>query len=759
MRRPGTLPDGHLPDHHPEKKPLSGFPAFLRPVTLIAAMLCAPGPLGAQIPRSAFDYVSEMNIPLEASLLARGDFNADGIPDLITAGPRGLSVFLQGKSSFDWTVRTGTLMKPPSLIATGRVNRDGRDDLLVYSADPPAVAVYVTGSDGVPVYTTSIQLTAEFGELVGADLDGDGTSDILLFGKKTLGITVYRGDGRGRFTPGPVLHPEISVSLVSVARMDDDDIPDLVAVNWVANQVLVSSGFGTMNFSDPVTIACPQEPVALAVGDLDANGIRDIVAGYGERPSFTILTGDGSGNFTELTKGEIPSRPGRIRIGDVDGDGFNDLAIFTPDHRSLSVRFFGRISPFTRNQVFSAGKDAGDVIFFLDRRKRVLNAAGLRSSGTILRILHNRTITFPGPAGWQFVTGTDPSDMEVTDLNGDGWPDVVLTQASDRAVNLFLNNGRGSLLGMVSVPIPEPSYGILPIGSDPAGTGFLLSGVDGRSISYVRIRKKDLSGEVRTVRAEGGLEAIDAGAINQSSVTRIYAICHGIRNGLLQVCAFDAADRTRFEQIEIPVKVGTAPVGMLSHDFNGDGRRDLAVVSVRDMTGGLGLEVLLQTDEGFAPERVAAWDVDAGPEHDIRLWAGDIDSDGHDDLVFNTGDPLDGLYVSMAAGDGGFGPAAQIMTGVRVPGHRALVMVDFDSDGKADLVFINEKSRTIQFLPGEGAGHFAGPVNLMGAKGISGIGVADINRDSEQELLVAGEEQGTLAITTFHHPLFGRGNR
>ena len=78
----------------------------------------------------------------------------------------------------------------------------------------------------------------------------------------------------------------------------------------------------------------------------------------------------------------------------------------SPLGASISARYFDTDRPFVSGQVFATGPRPGQVVFFPDSRKRLLNAAVLPRSGQLVRILHNRTDRFPGDAGWEFVTGS-----------------------------------------------------------------------------------------------------------------------------------------------------------------------------------------------------------------------------------------------------------------------------------------------------------------------------------------------------------------
>jgi hypothetical protein len=171
--------------------------------------------------------------------------------------------------------------------------------------------------------------------------------------------------------------------------------------------------------------------------------------------------------------------------------------------------------------------------------------------------------------------------------------------------------------------------------------------------------------------------------------------------------------QAQFSTVSQPTQfpVGTLQVG----DFNGDGRPDLALGG----SGSIGL--LLNLDAGFAETDYAASGSVA------RIAAVDVDGDGHLDLVATNG----GNSVSIFMGDGlgGLGPEVTYTTG----GLSSCFVVAglFDGDRFPDLV-INEcgggaviltndgtgKFPTSAAIPGIGTtwalstGHFAGPTLL-----------------------------------------------
>jgi hypothetical protein len=725
----------------------------------LIALAIAASRMSAQPSRVAFDYRSELKPGHETTVVARGDFNGDGVPDLALAGPGHITIFEQGATSFDWKPdRVATAAPAPLAAVSGRLNADSRDDLVLLCGPRPMTAeIYLTDQHNMPVHASTIELPGDYRQMLIADPDADRDMDLLFFGKKTLGIQIYAGNGKGAFTEGPALFPELPVSQAAVAPMDGDNVPDLIVSDWLGNSVQVFPGFGAFNYGDPALLPLEDEPVSLAVGDMNGDRYRDIVAGVGERPGYVIFSGDGFGNYTASRPEGLDATPEKIRIGDIDGDARNDLLMFFPSAKSLAVRFQDAPGLFASQQTYSAGSSPADVVFFQDSRRKMLNAAVLSAGDDVVRLLHNRSAEAPEPGGLTLATGVDPADLEIADLNGDTWSDVVLLQGAEPVLSLFLNNGKGTLNGQSNLSIPLPATMFTALASPPGESDFLAAASDGATMSYVSLGGAALTAPPMTLRADAGIIPVDGRRLPGRSARRVYAMRGGTGEGDATVYAYDLTERTSHEEAATPLDIPGNMAAASVCDVDGDGRRDLAVLSAAD-TGSLGwVSFFRQGDDGFTlTRRLPFLFSDPAARPDVAFWVADLDADGNPDLVLNYRKPSNTLAVSMAAGDTAYGPEELIQTDVRVPGRKSLVVTDFDSDGKEDMVFVNERTRTVQFLPGNGKGRFEGPVNLTSARGVRGFGVADLNRDGEKELILSNSDLGVLTVTTFHHPLFVR---
>jgi hypothetical protein len=158
-------------------------------------------------------------------------------------------------------------------------------------------------------------------------------------------------------------------------------------------------------------------------------------------------------------------------------------------------------------------------------------------------------------------------------------------------------------------------------------------------------------------------------------------------------------------------------------DFNGDGRRDLAVtglggvsILLGDGTGAFAAPVFYATGDGFA----------------AQVAVGDFDGDGKADLAVAGGLATNTAAILLGNGDGTFQAAVSYVVGA---GPVAVAIHDFNRDGKAGLAVAG--SGNLSILPGNGDGTFQPPVNFtVGSYPVSMV-AGHFNADGKPDLAVA----------------------
>ena len=182
----------------------------------------------------------------------------------------------------------------------------------------------------------------------------------------------------------------------------------------------------------------------------------------------------------------------------------------------------------------------------------------------------------------------------------------------------------------------------------------------------------------------------------------------------------------------VSYSVGTSPYDIVTADFNGDGRVDLAVANY----GSGNVSILIGNGDGtFQP---AAY-YDAGTLNPSFIAKGDFNNDGKEDLAAQG---VGAIGILLGKGDGSFQAPLTLAPSVAPQG---ILVADFNLDSKSDLAFLGTDPATnvstIYILLGNGDGSFQPPVQTSAAAGklVSG----DFNHDGKPDLVVF---RGSISI-------------
>jgi hypothetical protein len=188
-----------------------------------------------------------------------------------------------------------------------------------------------------------------------------------------------------------------------------------------------------------------------------------------------------------------------------------------------------------------------------------------------------------------------------------------------------------------------------------------------------------------------------------------------------------------------PFAAGTGAFSLVAADLNGDGFPDLAVVDSS------GLTVLLGNGQGgFPVTSTIPLAPGAGPS---AVAVGDFNGDGFPDLA--VADRINSAVIPLIGnGKGSFTPGATLTLGNSYLGPVSLVVADFNGDGFQDLAVASQVSGTIAILTGNGLGGFA-PVSAslvkVGAQPFS-LATGDFNGDGMPDLATADNAGNTVSV-------------
>ena len=582
-----------------------------------------------------------------------GDVDGDGAEDFAVGGSSCWILSGTVNTGEEWVdlgnlgpVLLGTLARPD--VSFGTSEGDGDKDSFINLGDPAphddaresllvATASGISGEGGIAAYRLKM-----------------GAS-----GLSSTFVAISASPG------GPIPH---ATSIASLGDLNDDDLHEFAVFDGTGNgRIVLVDGGGLLDGLDAGDIL--QEirgtPERIfyggmeGLGDQDGDGFQDLIVGVIDRgfaffATYTVIpegsslpdcNENGFPDLTDLISNPIemgsPSShrvadgPQALVTADLNGDGAADFASANLFSKTVSVVLNDGAGDFADSTEFHPADGPRDILaadvdgdgaldLVTADLGTVIPSVGIEYGDTISILTNLGDGSFAPHRSLTF--DGPPLLLATADWNGDLDQDLAIaTTLSPSSVEILRNDGSGSFSVLPSIPVA------------------FMRGLVAADLDEDRIVDLTVLG--------------DSGAILRFK---------GRGDG-----TFDALER---------IDVGVSPAGIAVADLNGDGRMDLATI---DDNVYYGPTIRLNIGDGNFGEPFPFSYGNATP---MTVVAADIDLDSDLDLVTSNRDSLDGVWVAVNDGAGGFARVRRI----QIDGALFdAVAADTDQDGDLDIGIVN----------------------------------------------------------------------
>lgn len=409
-----------------------GLPDFVYGVSC-----CGGQTLSVELGRGDGTFVEGQQlggIGVIAQAMVSGDWNHDGITDLATASSYQsvIAIFLgNGDGTFNFVQQYTISGSEPDGIGTGDVNGDGIADLVTANcAKSVTVLLGLGGGAFGPPATYTLPLPEQ--SVVVGDLNADGRDDVVATtvqydGPPTLFVLLSNSDGTLR---SPVAYDAGKVSYATIADMNRDGIPDLVASGSDVS-VLLGNGDGSFQTAQ-VYVGNETDCLSGGVTAVDVNhdGFLDVVSlqrNICQAVQVYPGRGDGTLATVPLLYG-TSSRSGGFGLADFNKDGYLDFVTTSDIARAYGVVLGTSGGKFLSRRDFMPGGEVAAGFLDADNNLDVVVTGSFSFFNNRMSMLRGKGDGTFG-AATSLVAGNLPSWVTIADVNADGKNDIVTANA------------------------------------------------------------------------------------------------------------------------------------------------------------------------------------------------------------------------------------------------------------------------------------------------------------------------------------------
>jgi hypothetical protein len=686
---------------------------------------------------------SRMDRPAAALAICRPSRDA-GIQLIAgSSEPARLTVFSNSDSTGYAVVRTIEISAPPASLSCVDVDGDGVQECVSLAASGRTVSVIHLFESGNREENYHLDVRPQ--RFTVGDINGDRRPDLLLFGQTMTGITTLLGAPGGRFTPGPLLIPEISTSDLCIADLNGDRLPDLLLLDWLSEKLVVEYGLGKGVFAEQTRVPLPSEPGRLSAMSVTALRTFRIVITLPRAHAVAHLVRNAYGEISIKEIIDVHGRPRDAQLALLDGDMLPDLVC--PTSAGVYVGLGTTAMEFNRGTIFGTGADASSWVLVPQALNRLPDLVlGERNVPRLMILKNGNSPSLPaGPV--EYAVGAAPGAVAVADFNHDALLDVIVANAHSSTLSVLLNQGGGRLDGQVAWDIgeqPGDVYALPAIRSTPS---VVLTTHPGKRQIGVAV----LSSRAEITRTfalpTGPRPAIlHAEADAQGGRLSILLTYGDQKRGEPYLDILEQLTGSRFVEHSFRANLPTRIAAVGTGTFSSDGSRCLAFVTHQRSGPGSAIYVAPAAspkEEGTVRPVLTLVDSISAIQAVVMA---DFDHDGKGDLALFRSAPDDAVGIAYGIGDGKFVPVQRWTSRVNPDPEVGTVIRDLNNDGLLDIAWVDRSADSVFVSMSGGDRSMTPPRHIWPSVGVSGMAIDHVTGGSTPDLILCRSTRHTISL-------------
>ena len=380
-------------------------------------------------------------------------------------------------------------------------------------------------------------------------------------------------------------------------------------------------------------------------------------------------------------------------------------------------------------------------------------------------VINNSALNFTGSIITVGSGDSIPEGIVTADFNNDGVADLAITdvKGSDPRARIYLGNGSGGFTagGTQTVGINPTSIAA----GDFNGDNKFDVAVANYSDRTISVLSGDGSGNLlagSTFNAGAPYTVTIGGVPTNTTNPRPRIIISGDFNGDGKAdlawtndydnvsgtevagtigIAINNGTATPFSSVTATGTIGNNPYGLIATDLNGDGKLDL-IAANSPSTGNGSISALLGNGNGTFQSAVNTT-VGTRPRY---FAAGDFNRDGKQDLALSQTISDNNLRILLVNGSGGFSSQSTLSMGVEAA-PRGVISADFNADGYLDVAVSSVAGDNVSIFLGSGDGNFNTRKVFAAGDAAYWMASADFDRDGLPDLAITNDSATSSSIT------------